>query len=53
MDTDITSFNCYFLFFKKRKDAVGTSQTFSGPELNHHISVNSPLPNANTCVRFS
>jgi hypothetical protein len=33
----------------KRKDAVRTSQTFSGPELIHHISANSPLPNANTC----
>jgi len=40
-------------WFLKRKDAVRTSQTFSGHELNHHITENSPLPNANTCVRFS
>jgi len=37
----------------KRKDAVRTSQTFSEPELNHHITSNSPLPNANTCAGFS
>jgi len=30
-----------------------TSQTFSGPELKHHITANSPLPNANTCAGFS
>jgi len=50
MDTDISSPNCSSDL--KRKDAVKTSQTFSGPELNHHISAYSPPPNANTCAGF-
>jgi len=50
MDTDISSPNCSSDL--KRKDAVKSSQTFSGPELNHHISAYSPPPNANTYAGF-